>query len=97
MPSTNLLAGEPDQVLPRPPEKLSQAKRLSPERAYPDINSETLLRIPTDQAAHYLLRRPQTLRIWAMRDGVGPIRPIRINGRLAWPLHDIKRLLGVSA
>jgi len=52
--------------------------------------------VPTEQAAHYLLRRPQTLRAWAMRDGTGPIRPIRVNGRLAWPVSELRRVLGVA-
>jgi len=51
--------------------------------------------VPTEQAAHYLLRRPQTLRHWAMTEA-GPIRPIRINGRLGWPVSEIKRVLGVA-
>ena len=52
--------------------------------------------VPTEQAAHYLNRRPQTLRTWAMNSGTGPVSCIRINGRLAWPVADIRRLLGVA-
>jgi hypothetical protein len=52
--------------------------------------------VPTEQAAYYLDRRPQTLRTWAMRDGSGAIRPLRINGRLAWPVAELKRVLGLS-
>jgi hypothetical protein len=51
--------------------------------------------VPTEQAAHYLLRRPQTLRGWACLE-TGPIRPIRICGRLAWNVADIKSLLQVA-
>lgn len=50
--------------------------------------------VDTEAAAFYLNRRPQTLRIWAM--GKGPIQPIRVHGRLAWPVADIRRLLGVE-
>lgn len=57
------------------------------------VNRPTLT---TEQAAFYLNRRPQTLRIWAMRDGYGPIRPVRVHGRLAWPIAEIRRLLGVN-
>ncbi len=49
----------------------------------------------TNEAAAHLNRAPQTLRQWAMRE-CGPLRPIRINGRLAWPVADIKRLMGVK-
>lgn len=49
--------------------------------------------VSTAEAAHYLNRRPQTLREWAMTGKV--IKPTRCNGRLAWPVSEIKRLLGV--
>lgn len=51
--------------------------------------------VPTDCAAFHLNRKPQTLRLWAM-SGSGPIDPLRINGRLAWPVAEIKRLLGLA-
>jgi hypothetical protein len=49
--------------------------------------------VSTDVAAKYLNRKPQTLRAWACY-GTGALRPIRINGRLAWPVEDLQRLLG---
>ena len=52
--------------------------------------------LPTSEAAGHLNRASQTLRMWAMRDGTGPIRPIRINGRLAWPVSELRRVLGVA-
>ena len=57
---------------------------------------ETRPAVDTAAAAHYLSRRPQTLRGWACLEN-GPLRPIRINGRLAWPTAAIKQLLGVPA
>jgi len=48
--------------------------------------------VPTDAAAYYLNRKSQTLRSWACLEN-GPLRPIRINGRLAWPTLGIKTLL----
>ena len=62
---------------------------------FQSIDQITLAAVPTEQAAFYLNRRPQTLRIWAMREN-GLIRPIRINGRLAWPVKEIKKVLGVE-
>jgi hypothetical protein len=47
--------------------------------------------LPTNEAALKLNRRPQTLRKWACLE-CGPIRPIRINGRLAWRVADIVAL-----
>jgi hypothetical protein len=51
--------------------------------------------LPTDEAAAVLNRRPQTLRKWACLEN-GPIRPIRINGRLAWRVSDLQQLLSGS-
>jgi len=48
--------------------------------------------INTNEAAFHLGRRPQTLRKWACYED-GPLRPIRIHGRLAWPVAQIKELL----
>ena len=57
---------------------------------------ETVNRPAVDTAAaYYLTRRPQTLRGWACHED-GPLRPVRIMGRLAWPVADIRRLLGVA-
>jgi hypothetical protein len=57
---------------------------------------ETRTALPTPEAAAQLSRAQQTLRLWAMRED-GPIRPIRINGRLAWPVSELRRVLGVPA
>ncbi|PTR15063.1 hypothetical protein C8R31_10490 [Nitrosospira sp. Nsp2] len=57
---------------------------------------ETRSAIPTDAAAHHLNRKPQTLRAWACLEN-GAIRPIRINGRLAWPVAAIRALLNGDA
>lgn len=56
---------------------------------------ESRAALPTPEAAFHLNRAQQTLRLWAMRED-GPIRPIRVNGRLAWPVAEIKRILGVQ-
>jgi len=53
---------------------------------------ETKIAVSTEAAAYYLNRKPQTLRAWSCL-GNGPIRPVCINGRLAWPVSEIKRLL----
>lgn len=56
------------------------------------LDQEIRSAIPTDAAAYHLNRRDQTLRMWACLD-CGPIRPLRINGRLAWPVAAIRELL----
>lgn len=62
---------------------------------YTPLDAVTRTAVDTAAAAFYLNRRPQTLRIWAM--GKGPIQPLRVHGRLAWRVADIKRLLGMGA
>lgn len=57
---------------------------------------ETRATLTTAEAAGHLNRAQQTLRLWAMRED-GPVRPLRVNGRLAWPVADLKRVLGVAA
>ena len=69
--------------------------QTAPEPQFQPLELETRPAVPTAQAAHYLSRRPQTLRAWACRED-GPLRPLRIHGRLAWPVADIRRLLGVA-
>jgi len=49
--------------------------------------------VDTNKAAVLLGRAPQTLRKWACYED-GPLRPLRVNGRLAWAVADILRLLG---
>lgn len=56
---------------------------------------ETRTALPTTEAAGHLNRAQQTLRIWACMEN-GPLRPLRINGRLAWPVDELKRVLGVA-
>ena len=60
------------------------------------LAQETRAALTTDEAARHLNRSPQTMRIWACRE-TGPIRPVRVNGRLAWKTADIRALLGESA
>lgn len=71
---------------------------------HPDLNAATLPEqfpkfetitsptVTTAAAAYYLNRRNQTLRKWASME-IGPLRPVRVNGRLAWAVSDIKKLL----
>ena len=59
------------------------------------LHSELRAALDTKEAARHLHREAQTLRSWACK-GSGPIKPIRIGGRLLWRTADIRRLLGVE-
>jgi hypothetical protein len=59
------------------------------------LSLETRSALPTAEAAYHLNRAQQTLRLWAMRND-GPVKALRIHGRLAWPVAEIKALMGVA-
>lgn len=48
--------------------------------------------VDTATAAQYLNRSPQTLRSWASLEN-GPLRPRRVNGRLAWSMSQIREVV----
>jgi hypothetical protein len=76
------------QTLPsRPPPATAP-----PVGSFPSLDNVTRPTVPTNAAAYYLNRKPQTLRAWACLEN-GPLRPVRINGRLAWPVPAIQALL----
>ena len=89
-------------LLPPPakPEPAKQVVTPSPEpaasRPTSALDQETRSVVDTATAAHYLNRRPQTLRTWACLEN-GPLRPLRINGRLAWPVAELRRCVSVRA
>ena len=72
-------------------------RTVTESQHFPPLELVNRPTVPTEQAAHYLLRRPQTLRGWAcaetFHDG---LRPVRVNGRLGWPVAGIKAALGVA-
>jgi hypothetical protein len=65
---------------------------MNAEANFTALADETRSAINTNEAAFHLGRTPQTLRKWACYED-GPLRPIRIHGRLAWPVAQIKQLL----
>jgi hypothetical protein len=68
-----------------------KAVAASQNQLFPPLELISKPSLTTEEAAYYLNRQPQTLRIWAMRQH--PIRAINVNGRLAWPVSAIKSLL----
>ena len=64
-------------------------------RPFPPLDQESRTHVDTDTAAYHLNRKPQTLRVWACHEN-GPLRPIRVHGRLEWPTADLRRLMGAA-
>jgi hypothetical protein len=77
------------------PAPIPSASTLAHSEKFPPLHLETRPAVDTAAAAHYLGRRPQTLRGWACHED-GPLRPIRVHGRLAWPVAELRRVLGVA-
>jgi hypothetical protein len=78
--------------MPLTPEGYQMTK---PKPVFPLLENETRFAVETACAAFHVNRRPQTMRSWACFEN-GPIRPIRVNGRLAWRVSDIRTMLGCS-
>lgn len=66
-----------------------------PQISFVPLEQEYRPTVNTAAAAHYLHLAEQTLRIYACKES-GPLRPLRINGRLHWKTADLKRILGVQ-
>lgn len=60
------------------------------------LEQESRSHVETACAAFHLNRRPQTMRSWACFEN-GPLRAVRINGRLAWSTSQIRALLNGGA
>jgi hypothetical protein len=63
---------------------------------YPPLSQVTKPNVTTAHAAYLLSRQEQTLRGWACNEN-GPLLPIRISGRLAWPVSELQRVLSGGA
>jgi hypothetical protein len=63
---------------------------------FPPLETVTSPTVDNAAAAYYLNRTKQTMRLWACNEN-GPIRPLRVNRRLAWPTAEIRRLTGMVA
>lgn len=66
-----------------------------PPHVFAPLEFETRAAVDTACAAFHLNRRPQTLRVWACLEN-GPLRPVRVHGRLHWPVAELRRVLGVT-
>ncbi|SEP38779.1 hypothetical protein SAMN05216316_2732 [Nitrosovibrio sp. Nv6] len=83
----------PHAVIGRFPPSLATPPPLE---LFPPLEKITRPTVPTSTAAYYLNRKPQTLRVWACLEN-GPLRPVRINGRLAWSVSAIRALVNGKA
>lgn len=71
--------------------------RVTAAVLFPPLEQEERPFVSTAQAGYYLNRANSTLWEWACY-GTHPegLRPVRVGGRLAWPMAGIKAVLGVA-
>jgi len=76
----------------------STEARQHAAQQYTPLAQEKRTHVDTAAAAHYLNRRPQTLRGWHCHGAfpTASLRPLAINGRLAWSVAAIKSVMGVA-
>ena len=61
------------------------------------LHLENRTHVSTDVMCRHLNRKPQTARGWASAETFPEgLRPLRVMGRLAWPVAGIRRVLGVA-
>jgi hypothetical protein len=96
------IASRSDRGVHRPPEvrkahREAEARRKAQrqKRKLTPLVDEPRATVGTNDAALHLGREPQTLRLWACHEN-GPLRPLRINGRLAWRVSDLRKLTGAE-
>ena len=87
--STHALAGPPNAAT------LAKWEKRGAPPVFLSLDRETRAAVDTATAAYHLSRQPQTLRAWACLEN-GPLRPLRVHGRLAWPVAELRRVLGVA-
>ncbi|MDO8699196.1 MAG: DNA-binding protein [Rhodoferax sp.] len=71
------------------------AEQSTPPADFVPLHLETRTHVTTAVMCRHLGRKEQTARGWACHED-GPLRPVRVHGRLAWPVAEIKRVLGVA-
>lgn len=61
------------------------------------LHLETRTHVSTAVLCHHLNRREQTARGWACAETYPPgLKPLRVLGRLQWPVAGIRALLGAT-
>ena len=73
----------------------AEARERATAPAFVSLDRETRAAVDTATAAYHLSRQPQTLRAWACLEN-GPLRPLRVHGRLMWPTARLRELCGVA-
>lgn len=74
-----------------------QSQQANQPADFVPLNHETRTHVTTAVMCRHLNRKAQTARSWASAETFPDgLRPLRVNGRLAWPVAGIRKVLGVA-
>ena len=75
----------------------SSEARIGAPADFVPLHLETRTHVTTAVMCRHLNRREQTARGWASAETFPEgLRPLRVMGRLAWPVAGIRKVLGVA-
>ena len=73
------------------------AQQASQPADFVPLHLEPRAHVTTAVMCRHVGRKQQTARGWASAETFPDgLRPLRVNGRLAWPVAGIRRVLGVA-
>lgn len=76
----------------------STAQQATQPFDFVPLHLETRTHVSTKVMCRHLGRKEQTARGWASAETFPDgLRPLRVNGRLAWPVAGIRKVLGITA
>ena len=90
------LSKQPDvqarELIAQARELIASTRTHSPRQS---LEHEPRTHVDTETAAFHLNLQPQTLRAWSSKEN-GPLRPVKVQGRLAWPVAELRRVLCIT-
>ena len=81
----------------RQDEPLAAVSPTVPLSKFTSLGLEARTHVDTATMCWHLGFAPQTARLWACKETYpAGLKPIRVNGRLKWPVAGIRKTLGVA-
>ena len=76
---------------------LAAASATARPADFTPLDRETRTHVDTETMCWHLGFAPQTARLWACKETYPEgLRPVRVNGRLKWPVAGIRKTLRVA-
>ena len=85
-------------VLHNSEQTAQQSQQANPPADFVPLHLETRTHVITAVMCWHVGRKEQTARGWASAETFPDgLKPLRVNGRLAWPVAGIRKVLGLPA